>query len=177
MVRWSHPADCACRAGQPRLSQASANRCWKGNRMSRLLCALLLTAALSPSALAQTKEETKEEPRKEAARVAIPPNTFFKGQTSSQYLASEQLIGAKVTNKDGQSIGTISDLIVGAGDKIEGVILSVGGVLGVGEKKIGVRIGALKLSKSEGKLAVSLPSASKEILGAVPAYERAGAKR
>ena len=146
--------------------------------MSRLLCALLLTAALALSALAQTKEEPKkEEPKKEAARVAIPPNTFFKGQTSSQYLASEQLIGAKVTNKDGQSIGTISDLIVGPGDKIEGIILSVGGVLGVGDKKIGVRIGALKLAKTEGKLAVSLPSASKEILGAVPAYERAGAKR
>jgi len=142
--------------------------------MSRLLCALVLTAALALSARAQTKEETK----KEAGRVAIPANTFFKGQTSSQYLASEQLIGAKVTNKDGQTIGTISDLIVGSGDKIEGVIVSVGGMLGVGEKKIGVRIGALKLARADGKLAVSLPSATKEILGAVPAYERAGgAKR
>jgi PRC-barrel domain len=138
--------------------------------MSRWLPALLLTAALALPAPARTQE-----PPKEAAKAAIPPNTFFKGQTSSQYLAGEQLIGAKVTNKDGQTIGTISDLIVGSGDKIDGVILSVGGVLGVGEKKIGVRLGALKLSKAEGKLAVSLPSASKEILGAVPAYEKAGA--
>jgi hypothetical protein len=137
--------------------------------MSRWLPALLLTAALALPAPARTQE-----PPKEAAKAAIPPNTFFKGQTSSQYLAGEQLIGAKVTNKDGQTIGTISDLIVGSGDKIDGVILSVGGVLGVGEKKIGVRLGALKLSKAEGKLAVSLPSASKEILGAVPAYEKAG---
>ena len=138
--------------------------------MSRLLCALVLTAALALSARAQTKEETK----KEAGRVAIPANTFFKGQTSSQYLASEQLIGAKVTNKDGQTIGTISDLIIGPGDKIDGVILSVGGVLGVGDKKIGVRLGALKLARTDGKLSVSLPSVSKEILGAVPAYEKAG---
>jgi hypothetical protein len=137
--------------------------------MSRWLPALLLTAALALPAPARTQE-----PPKEAAKAAIPPNTFFKGQTSSQYLAGEQLIGAKVTNKDGQTIGTISDLIVGSGDKIDGVILSVGGVLGVGEKKIGVRLGALKLSKAEGKLAVSLPGASKEILGAVPAYEKAG---
>jgi hypothetical protein len=50
----------------------------------------------------------------------------------------------------------------------------VGGVLGVGDKKIGVRLGALKLSRTDGKIAVSLPSASKEILGAVPAYEKAG---
>jgi hypothetical protein len=136
--------------------------------MSRWLPALLLTAALALPAPAQ------EPPKKEAAKGVIPPNTFFKSQTSGQYLAGEQLIGAKVTDKDGQTIGTISDLIVGSGEKIEGVILSVGGVLGVGEKKIGVRLGALKLSRAEGKLAVSLPGASKEILAAVPAYERAG---
>lgn len=138
--------------------------------MSRWLPALLLTAAMALPAPAQTQDP----PKKESAKAAVPPNTFFKGQTSSQYLASEQLIGAKVTNKDGQTIGTISDLIVGSGDKIEGVILSVGGVLGVGDKKIGVRLGALKLSRTDGKIAVSLPSASKEILGAVPAYEKAG---
>jgi sporulation protein YlmC with PRC-barrel domain len=138
--------------------------------MARWLPALLLTAAMALPAPAQAQDP----PKKESAKAAVPPNTFFKGQTSSQYLASEQLIGAKVTNKDGQTIGTISDLIVGSGDKIEGVILSVGGVLGVGDKKIGVRLGALKLSRTDGKIAVSLPSASKEILGAVPAYEKAG---
>jgi PRC-barrel domain len=139
--------------------------------MSRWLPALLLTAALVLPVPAQTQDP----PKQETAKAAIPPNTFFKGQTSSQYLAAEQLIGAKVTNKDGQTVGTISDLIVGSGDKIDGVILSVGGVLGVGDKKIGVRLGALKLSRADGKLAVSLPGVSKEMLGAVPAYEKAGA--
>lgn len=138
--------------------------------MSRWLPALLLVAALALPAPAQTQDLSK----KETAKAAIPPNTFFKGQTSSQYLAAEQLIGAKVTNKDGQTLGTISDLIVGSGDKIDGVILSVGGVLGVGDKKVGVRLGALKLSRADGKLTVSLPSVNKEILGAVPAYEKAG---
>jgi sporulation protein YlmC with PRC-barrel domain len=131
--------------------------------MSRWLPALLLTAALALPAPAQTQDP----PKKESDKVAVPPNTFFRGQTLSQYLASERLLGAKVTNKDGETIGTISDLIVGSGDKIDGVILSVG------DKKIGVRLGALKLSRADGKFAVSLPSASKEILGAVPAYEKA----
>ncbi|HSR81238.1 MAG TPA: PRC-barrel domain-containing protein [Hyphomicrobiaceae bacterium] len=139
--------------------------------MSRWLPALLLTAAL----VLPLPAWAQDPPKQETAKAAIPPNTFFKGQTSSQYLATEQLIGAKVTNKDGQTIGTISDLIVGSGDKIDGVLLSVGGVLGVGDKKIGVRLGALKLSRADGKLAVSLPGVSKEMLGAVPAYEKAGA--
>jgi PRC-barrel domain len=148
--------------------------------MSRWLPALLLTAALALPAPAQTQDPPKPETTKpetvkpETAKAAIPPNTFFRGQTPSQYLASERLIGAKVTNKDGQTIGTISDLIIGSGDKIDGVILSVGGVLGVGDKKIGVRLSALKLARADSKLPVSLPNASKEILDAVPAYEKAG---
>jgi hypothetical protein len=153
--------------------------------MSRWLPALLLTAALALPAPAQTQDPPKPETAKpettkpetvkpETAKAAIPPNTFFRGQTPSQYLASERLIGAKVTNKDGQTIGTISDLIIGSGDKIDGVILSVGGVLGVGDKKIGVRLSALKLARADSKLPFSLPNASKEILDAVPAYEKAG---
>ena len=63
---------------------------------------------------------------------------------------------------------------VGSGDKIEGVILGVGGFLGVGEKKIGVRLGALRISKADGKIAITFPGATKEMLGAVDAYQRAG---
>jgi len=147
----------------------------KGCTMYRLGLSLLLSAALAVPVLAQKKEEPKkEEAKKEASKVAIPTNTFFKGQTASQYLASEQLIGVKVTNKDGQAIGTISDLIIGSGDKIEGVILGVGGFLGVGKKEIGVRLGALKIGKANGKIAITFPAATKEMLAAVGTYERPG---
>jgi hypothetical protein len=137
--------------------------------MHRFALALLLSAALAVPALAQKKEEPKKE-----AKVAIPTNTFFKAQTSGQYMAREQLIGAKVLNKDGQAIGTIDDLIIGSGDKIEGVVMAVGGVLGVGGKSLGVRLGALKVSTSDGKVTVTFPAATKEMLGAVEAYQRRG---
>jgi sporulation protein YlmC with PRC-barrel domain len=138
--------------------------------MHRFALALLLSATLAVPALAQKKEE----PKKETAKVAIPTNTFFKGQTAGQYLAREQLIGAKVLGKDGQTIGTIDDLIVGSGDRIEGVVLGVGGLLGVGQKAIGVRLGALKVSTADGKVTVTFPTATKEMLGAVEAYQRRG---
>lgn len=140
--------------------------------MHKLALALLASAALALPALAQQK---KEEPKKEAAKVAIPTNTFFKGLTASQYLASDRLIGAKVTNKDGQTVGTIDDLIISSGGQVEGVVMGVGGFLGVGEKKVGVRMGALKISTADGKTTVSLPGATKEMLAAVPAYQRPGA--
>src|ERR1700704_4445096 len=120
----SPPVRCrsACRRPAAPLSQTAADCFHKGNAMHRFALALLLSTALAFPALAQKKEEAK----KDAAKVAIPTNTFFKGQTASQYLAREQLIGAKVLNKDGQAIGTIDDLIIGSGDKIEGVVMGVG---------------------------------------------------
>jgi sporulation protein YlmC with PRC-barrel domain len=132
--------------------------------MLRFALALLLSAALTLPALAQKKDAEKT--------VAVPGNTFLKSQQANQYLARERLIGAKVVNKDGQTIGTIEDLIVNTGGTIEGAILAVGGFLGVGQKQIGVRIGALKITTTDGKVAVTLPGATKEMLGAVEAYQR-----
>jgi sporulation protein YlmC with PRC-barrel domain len=137
--------------------------------MHKLALALVASLALTLPAQAQKKEE----PKKETAKVAIPTNTFFKGQTSGQYLAKERLIGAKVLNKEGQTVGTIDDLIISQGGQIEGVVLGVGGLLGVGAKQVGVRLGALKITTSGGTITITLPGATKEMLGAVPTYQKA----
>jgi len=129
--------------------------------MQRIVLAFLVSAAFALPALAQKKDEPR-----------IPANTFFKGQQSNQYLARERFLGAKVVNKDGQTVGTIDDLIVGSNGQVEGVILGVGGFLGVGEKKVGVRIGALKVTSGDGKATITFPSATKEMLSAVDAYQR-----
>ena len=132
--------------------------------MSRIALAILLATVLASPVLAQKKDEPR-----------IPSNTFFKGQQSNQYLARERFLGAKVVNKDGQTVGSIDDLIIGSGGQVEGVILGVGGFLGVGEKKIGVRIGALRVTSADGKTTITFPNATKDMLSAVDAYQRAGA--
>jgi sporulation protein YlmC with PRC-barrel domain len=132
--------------------------------MSRIALAILLAALFTAPALAQKKDEAK-----------IPSNTFFKGQQSNQYLARERFLGAKVVNKDGQTVGSVDDLIIGSGGQVEGVILGVGGFLGVGEKKIGVRIGALRVTTTDGKTTITFPNATKDMLSAVDAYQRASA--
>ena len=138
--------------------------------MHKFALALAFAAALALPALAQKKDEPKPEAAK---KVEIPKNVFFKGQTASQYLAKERLLGAKVVNKSGETVGTVDDLIVGQGGQIEGIVMGVGGVLGVGSKQIGVRLGALKISTADGKTTVTLADATKEMLGAVGAYQRA----
>jgi sporulation protein YlmC with PRC-barrel domain len=132
--------------------------------------AVVVGAALALPALAQKKEEAPK-------KVSVPANTFLKAQLSNQYLARQRLIGAKVVNKDGQNVGEIDDLIVGDGGRIEGVLMGVGGFLGVGEKKVAVRFGALKITTADGKTTVSLPAATKEMLGEVETYQRTGAPK
>jgi sporulation protein YlmC with PRC-barrel domain len=124
--------------------------------MHKLALAILVAAALAVPALAQKKDEPKAEAAKKGG---IPRETFFKGQTASQYLAKGRLLGAKVADKDGQTVGAIDDLIVSQGGQIEGVIM------GVGQKQVGVRIGALKITNTAGKITLTLPTATKEQLG------------
>jgi sporulation protein YlmC with PRC-barrel domain len=123
--------------------------------------ALALAAALAltiPAALAQKAEEPK--------KVALPANTFFKGQTSAQVLGKESLLGAPVLDKDGKTIAKVEDIIL-SGSQLEGLILSVG------DKKVGVRIGALTLTTTEGKLKIVMQAGTPEVLAAVGAYQRA----
>lgn len=107
------------------------------------------------------------------AEEAIPANTFFKGQTAQQYLAKDKLIGRNIVTPDGHVIGDIEDLIVGDNNTVEGVVVGVGGFLGAGEKKIGIQLSALKIDVVDGRVVARLPGATKAVLKAVPAYERA----
>ena len=108
-----------------------------------------------------------------AADPAIPEGVFFKRQQADQYLARDLLLGAKVRDGDGKIIGDIEDLILDEFNQVEGVIMGVGGVLGLGEKRVGVRYSALVFTEKDGKQLVSLPQATKSVLKALPAYVRA----
>ena len=102
----------------------------------------------------------------------IPAGMFFKGQQTDQYLARNMLIGAKVRGSEGKIIGDIEDLIMTEDHRVVGVIMGVGGFLGAGEKRIGVRLSSLQLSERNGRVDVALP-VTREILKAVPAFKRA----
>lgn len=137
--------------------------------MNKLVLSALTAAAfaLTIPAMAQKAPEAKAPA---APAVKIPKDTFYKGTGPSQYLARTKLIGQKVTGADGQTIGDIEDVILGKDNKIDGVVMGVGGFLGVGEKKIGVRYQALKFNTKDGKTTIALPAATKEVLGALEPY-------
>ena len=138
--------------------------------MHKLVFALLVSAALAVPALAQKKDEPKTEATK---KVEIPKNVFFKGQTANQYLAKDRLLGAKVVNKSGETVGTIDDLIVTKAARSKAWSWASAASSASASKQIGVRLSALKISTADGKFTITLPDASKEMLGAVGAYQRA----
>jgi sporulation protein YlmC with PRC-barrel domain len=111
------------------------------------------------------------------AKVVIPSKTFYRGQEAAQYLAKDRLIGSQVHDKDGKIIGEIEDLILNNRNELEGVIIGVGGLLGAGEKQVGVRYPALQITKQDNKEKITLPGATKEVLAALEPYKRAQPKK
>lgn len=107
-----------------------------------------------------------------AAEPAIPEGIFLERQTESQQLARDFLIGAKVHDGEGKIIGDVEDLILDEFNQVQGVVMGVGGVLGLGEKRVGVRLAALQIQEKDGKQVVVLEEATKPVLKALKAYER-----
>jgi len=108
-----------------------------------------------------------------AADPAIPTDVFMQRQAGDQQLARDFLIGAKVYNDENKIVGDVEDLILNEVNQVEGVIIGVGGVLGLGEKRIGVRYTALDIQIKDGNQVVVLPEATKEVLKALEPYQRA----
>ena len=97
---------------------------------------------------------------------------FFSKQQADQYLARDLLLGATIVGVNGKIVGDVEDLILDEYNQVVGVIMGVGGFLGVGEKRVGVRYSALRFETKGGKAVVSIPGVTREILKALPAYKR-----
>jgi sporulation protein YlmC with PRC-barrel domain/vacuolar-type H+-ATPase subunit H len=102
----------------------------------------------------------------------VPADVFLATQGDNQYLARDLLLFAKVRNADGQIIGDVEDLILNTDNQVEGVVMGTGGFIGLGEKRVAVRLGALHIKNEDGKVTVSLPQATKEVLDALPPFNR-----
>ncbi len=144
--------------------------------MNKTILSLAAAAALAATIPALAQQKAPDAPATAPAAtktVVIPKGVFRRGQPVNQYSAKERLLGAIVVDKAGEKIGDIEDLILLAGkNEIDTVIIGVGGVLGVGEKKIGVAYDALTIATKDGKRTITLDT-SKDVLAAVQPYKYA----
>lgn len=95
--------------------------------------ALTLTSAMALCGAAAAQAPNPAAPNARGPAVQVQ-----KALGPGDKLASN-LIGATVKSTQGQNIGEITDLVVNEKNDVVAAVVAVGGVLGVGQKKIGVR--------------------------------------
>jgi hypothetical protein len=81
--------------------------------------------------------------------------------------AKRQLIGQTVVNEQGDKIGEIEDLIIAPDGKVSLAILSVGGFIGIGERRVAVPISSL----NEGDKKAIFAGATKDALKQLPEFK------
>jgi hypothetical protein len=112
----------------------------------------LLAMVLAGPALAQdtapqgeTRPPALASPAQGKAQ-AVP--LFIPEQGSDQVLA-KSLIGAQVVDISGNEVGTVKDLILDRQGNAVGVVVSWGGLLGIGAKEVAVSFGPAQLQDGE----------------------------
>jgi sporulation protein YlmC with PRC-barrel domain len=94
---------------------------------------------------------------------------FQKAQNQGE-LATVRLAGTTVFNAKAETIGRISDIVLGADGRATTVVITVGGVAGIGGKQVAVPFSALKVGPVVEGSRVLLIDVTKEQLQAAPAY-------
>jgi sporulation protein YlmC with PRC-barrel domain len=103
----------------------------------RLISAALVACTLAtPVAMAQN---TAPSPSAASAPVSA----------AGQWRASK-LVGVNIYNEQNDKIGEVDDVIVNSSGKVDGVVVSVGGFLGMGEHDVMMKLDQIKFANKAG---------------------------
>jgi sporulation protein YlmC with PRC-barrel domain len=120
---------------------------------------IVLATALTCGAAAvhaQTQQATSPPP----ASAAAPAATMTPAD-------ARKLIGRNVMNADNETIGEIKSIYIGKDGKVDSVLVSVGGFLGVGDREVRIAWSDLKISDNGEKVMVDM---TRDQLKAKPEY-------
>ena len=141
-----------------------------------LMAAASAVALLALPALAQTTTQQPPAdttaPATTAPAAAAPATTVPEGQQQlpESHILGSDLIGASVTNANGDSIGKTSDVLVDKGNKtVDAVVIDVGGFLGIGSKSVAIPLDKLTIgARPDEGVRTAM---TKEQLESLPAFE------
>src|SRR3954470_23160875 len=86
------------------------------------------------------------------AQTPAPPA----GQQGVQ-IEAKSLIGSTVRGRDGKDVGKVSDVMLDPTEgRVNGVVISMGGVAGIGAKEITMPWNALQVGRDQNKIVVTL---------------------
>jgi sporulation protein YlmC with PRC-barrel domain len=104
----------------------------------------------------------------EPAPANPPPSDAVISAQSDGEVRADQLIGMTVFNAQGEKVGTVHDILLDQEGKATGVVLSVGGVLGVGAKSVGLTWKEIDVKPEQQQVQISY---TKDQLEAAPDFK------
>lgn len=91
------------------------------------------------------------------------------GGTLPDGMPADTLIGLNVVDAAGESVGSVSDLLIGADNAVDRAIIDVGGFLGFGAKSVALEIDRLTVAEGDGEVVVDV---TRDELEAMPEWQR-----
>jgi sporulation protein YlmC with PRC-barrel domain len=88
---------------------------------------------------------------------------------AQETLRASKLLGTRVQNAQGEDLGEVEDLLVGADHKVAAAVISIGGVLDVGDRLVTIPFDELRIE--DGKLYLEMTQAQ---LATKPEFASAG---
>ena len=127
----------------------------------------------APAVTPKAPETTQATPKASEDQAANPANAGsieFASSAPSDGLAASKLMGMKVKNSSGDSLGDINDIIVDSKGKPSVAVIGVGGFLGIGEKNVGVPFEKLQIAMNQNNTRVARLDVSKSTLESAPNF-------
>lgn len=138
------------------------------------VCASLLASSLASS---PTGAAWATEPPNAATGVAAPPTLealTIGPSLSGERLSTDQIFDLEVINPRRERLGTISELVLDGDGRIVTAVLSMGGFLGIAEKRVPVRWSLIELHPTEG---LAVLNASREALERAAEYAKLSSRQ
>lgn len=106
-----------------------------------------------------------------ASGAAVHGQDYLTAKPAEDYF-SESLIGLTVNNRrDNADIGTVDELLIGQDGKIAAVIVSIGGVMGIGEKDVAIAWDQIEREVDGDEITLSV-DLSESSLSEAPSFDR-----
>jgi sporulation protein YlmC with PRC-barrel domain len=139
--------------------------------MKRTVLTAIVLAGLSAQGAAFA-QSTVAPPDQPAVPLNTAPDSKDPAATTALNISRDwrasKLIGTKVTNMQDQSVGAVDDVVLDNDGKVVSVLVSVGGFLGLGEKRVAVAFKELLISRAEDGDPVVKVTLSKQSLETAP---------
>jgi putative membrane protein len=119
--------------------------------------------AEQPAAAAQSEQQ----PAQGQQQAGTQAQQQQAGTEAEPSISIKEVLGSKVVNAKGDQVGEIEDLVVDQ-NQIRYAVLSVGGFLGIGEKKVAVPLDELQLGDNEAYL---MSATTEQQLEQMPEYD------